>query len=326
MRFRALMMGVAAAGAIGAGGAAFGQYDVAIVASASNTANAQAEPRYTDVRDKLMATGMFDSVTIINATGIGDGVGTPPLGDLLGFDAIIFWTNDSLANAVTMGDVLADYVDAGGGVVVCVFANTSTNALRYLQGRWLSDPGYIAIPQNGGFVQGTAAGLGTVFVPGHPILNGVTTFFNQAPDLGTGPFGAWRPAQTGLTAGSTRIANWTTGQTLIALAPNAGVVELGFHPVSNAVNAGYWDQTTQGGLIMANALKFAADAAPGPADPCPGDVANNDGMVDVDDLNAILSVFGTSVGVGSPLDLANDDGVIDVDDLNVILTNWGVPC
>ena len=49
-------------------------------------------------------------------------------------------------------------------------------------------------------------------------------------------------------------------------------------------------------------------------------------MVDVDDLNAILSVFGTSVGVGSPLDLANDDGVIDVDDLNVILTNWGVPC
>jgi len=321
-------MGVAAVlGALSVSGGAFGQYDVAIVASASNTANAQAEPRYTDVRDKLLATGMFDSVTIINATGIGDGVGTPPLGDLLGFDAIIFWTNDSLENAVTMGDVLADYVDAGGGVVVGVFANTSTNPQRYLQGRWLSDPGYIAIPQNGGFVQGSAAGLGTVHVVGHPILNGVTSFFNNAPP-GTGgiPFGAWRPAQTGLTAGSTRIADWSTGQTLIALAPNAGIVELGFHPVSSAVNAGYWDQTTDGGLIMANALKFAADAVPGPADPCPGDVANNDGIVDVDDLNAILSAWGTNVGVGSPLDLANDDGVIDVDDLNVILSNWGIPC
>ena len=48
-----------------------------------------------------------------------------------------------------------------------------------------------------------------------------------------------------------------------------------------------------------------------------------DGVVDVDDLNAILSAWGTSVGMGSPLDLANDDGFIDVDDLNVVLSNWG---
>jgi len=63
---------------------------------------------------------------------------------------------------------------------------------------------------------------------------------------------------------------------------------------------------------------------------CPGDVTGAggapDGMVDVDDLNAILSAWGTSVGVGSPLDLANDDGVIDVDDLNVVLSNWGSNC
>jgi len=59
---------------------------------------------------------------------------------------------------------------------------------------------------------------------------------------------------------------------------------------------------------------------------CAGDVTGAggipDGMVDVDDLNAILSVWGTTVGMGSPLDLANNDGVIDVDDLNVVLSNW----
>ena len=60
--------------------------------------------------------------------------------------------------------------------------------------------------------------------------------------------------------------------------------------------------------------------------PCPGDIANNDAMVDVDDLNAILSVFGTTVGIGDPRDVANNDGFIDVDDLNVILGNFGTTC
>ncbi|MCA9306801.1 MAG: hypothetical protein KDA16_09720 [Phycisphaerales bacterium] len=58
---------------------------------------------------------------------------------------------------------------------------------------------------------------------------------------------------------------------------------------------------------------------------CPGDV-NGDMMVDVDDLNAILSAWGTNVGAGDPRDLANNDGIVDVDDLNVVLGNWGNNC
>lgn len=60
---------------------------------------------------------------------------------------------------------------------------------------------------------------------------------------------------------------------------------------------------------------------------CPGDITGPggmpDGSVDIDDLNAILSAFGTNVGMGDPRDLANDDGMIDIDDLNVILANFG---
>ncbi len=55
---------------------------------------------------------------------------------------------------------------------------------------------------------------------------------------------------------------------------------------------------------------------------CAGDITG-DGMTDVDDLNQILSAFGTSVGMGDPRDLANNDGFVDVDDLNVVLANFG---
>lgn len=64
--------------------------------------------------------------------------------------------------------------------------------------------------------------------------------------------------------------------------------------------------------------------------PCPGDVSGPggtpDGQVDIDDLNAILAAFNTSVGVGDPRDIANDDGFIDIDDLNVVLSNWQASC
>jgi hypothetical protein len=292
---------------------------VVIVAAATNTANAQGEPRFTDPRDKLVATGLFSAVDIINATGIGDGVGTPPLETLLEYDAVLTWSNTSFEDAVSMGNVLADYVDAGGGVVVGVFANTSTNAARFLQGRWNSEPGYIAIPQNGGFVDGTAAGLGEVLVPGHPILDGVNSFFNNAPIGSNGqPFGAWRVAEPGLTEGSTLVARWTTGETLIAIAPNPRVVEIGFHPVSNAVNAGYWDQTTDGGLIMANALLFAASHG---GESCPADTSG-DGVVDLADLNLVLANFGSETTDGD----TNGDGVVDLSDLNAVLAEFGNAC
>ena len=59
--------------------------------------------------------------------------------------------------------------------------------------------------------------------------------------------------------------------------------------------------------------------------PCTGDVTG-DQFVDVDDLNAILSAWNSSVEPGSALDLANADGFVDVDDLNVVLANWGLDC
>ena len=75
------------------------------------------------------------------------------------------------------------------------------------------------------------------------------------------------------------------------------------------------------GVLHSVCLTIDYDAAPA----CAGDV-NGSGGVDVDDLNAILSAWGTNVGIGDPRDLANGDGVVDVDDLNVVLGNWGASC
>ena len=47
---------------------------------------------------------------------------TPTLAQLTPYDAIVFVTNFVPADPVALGDVVADYVDAGGGVVMGVFS------------------------------------------------------------------------------------------------------------------------------------------------------------------------------------------------------------
>ena len=258
---------------------------------------------------------------------------------------MLTWSNDSHQDAVHLGNLLADYVDQGGGVVVAVFNNTSTHEARYLQGRWQTGgPGgaYIAIPQNGGFVQGTFAAIGTRFVQDHPILVGVDTF-QTGIGAGPPPFGGWRPATLGITEGSTRIANWTTGQTLIALAPNPRVVELGMHPVSNAVNAGYWDQATDGARLMANALLWAGRTL-GPS--CPPDLTTTaipgspgygvpNGVLNNDDFFYYLAQFAagnlavcdltTTAIPGSP-GYGVPNGILNNDDFFYYLAIFAAGC
>lgn len=80
-----------------------------------------------------------------------------------------------------------------------------------------------------------------------------------------------------------------------------------------------------------NATSFASDHRPVVFDvrlptlpapeACPGDV-NQDGFVNLADLNLVLANFGTSPGIGGSGD-ANCDGVVNLADLNLILANFG---
>jgi len=218
------------------GAASAGTLDVAILA-------ADSAPKPQDVQSKLLATGQFDSVDIIDVQHT-----TPTLAQLQNYSAVLVYKNWTYADSTSLGNTLADYYDAGGGVVCTVF-ETASNRF-FLGGRWASGP-YHALARGG--IQFTYPGLneiGTIYDSSHPVVDGVTTFTAGA-----------RPNYTGLTPSSFRIADYVGGFPLAAAKPYLGhhIVDLGFFAPSTdvTVNAA-WTSATNGDLIMANALVFVA--------------------------------------------------------------------
>lgn len=255
------------------------QLDVAICAAATNTTTAC---NFTDVQAKLIATGQFTTVDIINVTTTG--TGTPTLPQLLAYDAVICWTNVTPADNNAWGDVLADYVDQGGGVVVAVFANSSTTTGRNIGGRWQN--GYEVILDQSGNTSGNAS-LGNVLLPAHPVMNGVSTF--------TGGTAMFRPTVTALAAGSFAIAEWSDGRILVAQGLNPKRVDLGFYPPSGDCVSTSWSPASDGALLMANALAFAGSGGgcPAPVAYCtPGTTSN--GCTPSLDATGVPSVAASS--------------------------------
>ncbi len=224
-----------------------GTLNVALCGAASTTNTAC---QWTTVQTALLATNQFATVDIINVTTTG--TGTPTLQQLQQYDALLCWTNNTPADNNAWGDVLADYVDAGGVVVVAVFANSSLTTGRNIGGRWQT--GYEVVLDQSGSASG-AASLGTVAQPAHPIMAGVTTFVG-------GSIGS-RPVGTALEAGASLIASWSDGKVLVAEGANPRRVDLGFYPPPSTCSGSGW--TTGGDLLMANALAYVAGGASCPA-------------------------------------------------------------
>lgn len=111
---------------------------------------------------------------------------------------------------------------------------------------------------------------------------------------------------------------------------------------ANGAGFVYWsgDDNGQRSNGNATATSTASDHRPVvfdvllPRDPasvndCPADITGNggppDGVVNVDDLNAVLSSWGQNVGPCNAPEVTGD-GVVDVDDLNLVLGSWGMVC
>ncbi|MEM7315457.1 MAG: PEP-CTERM sorting domain-containing protein [Planctomycetota bacterium] len=295
--------------------------DVAIVAAATNS-NIEST-RFTDLRDVLVADGRFGIVDIISTTRFG--TGTPSLDQLLQYDSIIHWSNDSNEDSISLGNVFADYVDEGRGLVQAVFANTSTNSDRYLRGRWIEGD-YNIIPPMGGFVQGATTGSGATATanmaapiePDHPVFDGVGEVRLSTGQFQSGGlFGAWRAATEMLEPNSRKLALFEDGKTAIAASdiyPNR--IDLGFHPVSDLVNDGYYDSSSDTGKLIANALLFTASP-----DNTPELDLNDDGQLDCTDIDVLTEAI-----VGAIPDLLFDltgDGIVNIDDRNLWLAEAG---
>ena len=201
-----------------------------------------------DIQTKLMATNKFQSVDIVDVLD-----STPTLSTLLNYDSLLVFNDNPYDDSIALGNIIADYIDTGRGVVTSVFE--TVGVLSYLDGRWYDEGYYVIDPD--GMDEDTQLYLGTVLLPNHPIMVGVTTFDGgEASFYGTGSLSLY----------TTLIANWTNGSPLIAEKANknngdpiAGkCVALNFYPPSSDVRVNFWNPATDGATIMANALEYAA--------------------------------------------------------------------
>jgi len=237
-----------------------------------------------DVSDKIMATGLLDSVDFIDAE-----LTTPSLSELGAYDAVLVWSNRGFGDATLLGDVLADYSDAGGGVVVAQFAN----GIIPIGGRFVSD-GYEAL---------AGASLDYYFEPYlqlvvtdalHPVLDGVLHF--------DGGEQSYRSADAVLGVGADEIAQWSNGDPLIGVMEGvhgSPTVGLNFYPASSDWSVGLWTSITDGGLIMANALVWVHReqvVTLTTSGTCPGLVTLDVGGVTPSGSVALLSAVGPGVG------------------------------
>ncbi|MHC4462656.1 MAG: M14 family zinc carboxypeptidase [Planctomycetota bacterium] len=200
--------------------------------------------RLTDIQAKLLGTGQFNSVSIIDSSAV-----TPTLAELQAFDAVQVHHNLVHADATALGNVMADYVDSGGGVV-CMVYEIGGAVNPSLGGRWATD-GYVLMNRTGN-IQGSQAYLGTVHVPSHPIMAGVSSFDGGSHSA--------RPVTTTVYAGVTLVAEWSDGHPLVSVKQINGTprADVTFYPPSSDVGSGYWLSSTDGDLLMANALAYVS--------------------------------------------------------------------
>ena len=219
---------------------------VALLHSEQNTAYVD------DVATSLTQYGGFTSIGRINVAS-----STPTLATLQAYDSVLVWSNYSFQSATGLGNVLADYVDAGGGVVQAWGSNSTFSSTHNIQGRWITGS---YSPYVYGYTYSTAnATLGTVHQPSHPVMQGVSTF-----NIGTGFGSGALAAQVSLASGATAIADLSSGYNLVAERPSlAGrVIGLNFAPYSSNASYSSWVSSTDGGRLLGNATMYVASATP----------------------------------------------------------------
>jgi len=150
----------------------------------------------------------FSDLVVVDTFDVSSS--TPTLPTLLNYDAVLVWSNNPFFNPVALGDVLADYVDVGGGVVLAT-------AVWYgppfgLEGRIMVN--YSPFVQVGG-LWFTSADLG-VYNAEHPIMESVSVASSQYRDNVT------------LTAGAELVAEWSDGDPFVAT--NGSVVGMTLIP------------------------------------------------------------------------------------------------
>ena len=210
----------------------------------------QANPTATDQIRVLWVYsdyGSPDTTLGVRLVALGDSVeyfdgqtATPTLAQLQPFDAVGAHSNYTFSSPDGLGNVLADYVDAGGGVVIANFGYTNGWAMA---GRIMTGDYATITP---GSNTHAASPLGW-FNPAHPIMNGVTAVQDQFMASGT------------FVSTAESVATWTDGRPYVAVSVNQKVAGTNMYPgaYSTPERTGDW------ALVIHNALNFVAGGVSG---------------------------------------------------------------
>jgi hypothetical protein len=164
----------------------------------------------------------------------------PTLAALLQYDAVLAWTDASYSSA--MSNLLADYVDAGGGVVIATFWGQEVDGIA--GGGRLETTGYNPLV-NSTFDAYSGASLGT-HDASSPLFNGVNAL------SATNYRGDYLP---GLDAGATLAGSWSDGKPLIAFNAAHNVVNLTLTPTVASLGHATGDYQQ----LFRNSLAFVGD-------------------------------------------------------------------
>lgn len=200
------------------------------------------EPIVSQVRVLVLYSdyGPPDTTLGVRLEALGDSVcyrevqsTTPTLAELTPYPTVLAYSNYRFADSVALGNVLADYVDAGGGVVICVgaFVNGFQMAGRVMTGSYATFPAWS--------YTATTTTLGW-HNAAHPIMSGVSSvqdmFISNCPVAPT----------------AESVANWADGRHYVAVSANRRVVGINQFPSIY----GYPQRQGDWGLVIHNALAF----------------------------------------------------------------------
>ncbi|EGC38994.1 hypothetical protein DICPUDRAFT_45484 [Dictyostelium purpureum] len=195
--------------------------------------------RLKEIRNVLVEKGL-KNVDYFNVFGF-NGVSQS---NLFQYDAILFFSYCGFRQK-TVGNILADYVDNGGGIVLAAYSNCGKG--NRLEGRWLEEE---YNPFNDGVTQRVfQLKLGKRYFENHPILENVK-------DLQGGLHSSHSDSSESKYA--IKIADWDNDRPLIVeLQTKASpIVGLNFYPPSNEFDRTSWDSKTDGIEIVYNSLKY----------------------------------------------------------------------
>ena len=199
-----------------------------------------------DVRSKIAAENLdaLGQIDVVDARSV---LLTAEL--LADYDAVLTWGNQVYEDSFATGDALADFSDAGGGVVVCAFGTVDSGYVG-INGRFV-DGGYLATSQG---EHAPEVPLSMVIDdPGHRIMDGVAVFDGGA-DSG-------HAADLVPVADAAVVASWSNGDPLVVVHEPAGrSVVVDVFPISDDAWGGGWLAETDGGRMLANALWWSIGA------------------------------------------------------------------